>query len=176
MTTAESTDSTMAETDRSDSGQLGAKAQAEFLLELWKGTTARRSERRSYEWKIAFGLWASLLLTAQLVASKGSAIASGLPSSEAGWVRWGSLLLVALIVLAHAVYLIGAALGYNQDRKTALHYEGKLAELLGASKGDEKTKCEPVTRPVLWVSLFQVLVTAGLSALVVLLVWTLVVG
>lgn len=32
------------------------------LLQLWKGTRERIAERRSYEWKIAFGVWAAQLL------------------------------------------------------------------------------------------------------------------
>jgi len=40
-----------------DDDQKAAK-----LIELWNGTSARIVERRSYEWKIAFGVWGAQLV------------------------------------------------------------------------------------------------------------------
>jgi len=149
---------------------MSEEVRAHLLLEAWKQTGARRTERRSYEWKIAFGMWAALLLSAQLVASRGAEVAPSIDNH--GLVRVLAAVTLTLIVLAHLVYLVGVGTGYSQDLERALEYEGQLSQLIGASKPKGNARGFSPRRPLFWVSAFQWFVTLALAMLLLLLIWT----
>jgi hypothetical protein len=107
----------------------------EVLVELWKGTGARITERRSYEWKIAFGLW-----TAQLLAI-------GFTLSNIGKVEnraaFGWLYLLAGLVLSglHAYYVLGFIVPGNEyESSLARRYEADLHDKLDSVSKDTRRK------------------------------------
>jgi hypothetical protein len=111
----------------------------EALVELWKGTGGRITERRSYEWKIAFGLWTAQLLTIGLLFSN---------SGEFSHNHWGFLTayLVAGLLLTglHAHYVFCFIVKRNEfESSLARAYEADLhAELGGSISWNTKTQFE----------------------------------
>jgi hypothetical protein len=98
------------------------------LLELWRGTLERIAERRSYEWKIAFGVWAAQLLAMGELITHSSSI-------RRAWLLFGFYLAAGtVIVVLHWVYLRRfMKVRTNEEGTRARLYEEEAAKrVLGA--------------------------------------------
>jgi hypothetical protein len=109
--------------------QTPAMDDEDALVELWKGTGARVTERRSYEWKIAFGLWTAQLLTVGLLFNNASEF------DRNNWLFLGLYLGAGLLLTAlHACYVFGFVVGRNKyESELARAYERDLHAALGTS-------------------------------------------
>lgn len=102
---------------------LGPEIRAEpgTLVAMHQAAQERRSERRSYEWKITFTIWGALLL-----ASKFAFETPGVRSllSHGTWV-WVASIAVAMcaLVATYAWYMITLAHAMNSDRDYSVQLE-----------------------------------------------------
>lgn len=134
---------------------------ADLAIALWENTAQRRYDRRSYEWKIAFGMWAALLLATQLVV-KNATVFDDLNK----WVVFGvGLFIVVVVLVAYGFVLYGQYKGYGDDLRTALIYEKKVRDLVSQDWEDaEKWKCIAGRKAHKHHSVFELLVTFLLLA------------
>jgi hypothetical protein len=105
----------------------------EVLVELWKGTGLRVRDRRSYEWKIAFGLWTAELLTIGLLFSNSNKF------DRNNWFFIASYLVGGLLLTAlHAYYVFRFIVRRNEyESLLARAYEADLHAELGGSISQE---------------------------------------
>ncbi len=139
----------------------------ETLIELWRGVADRRSERRSYEWKVTVGLWGGILFLTNAVLAHPATFALSHP----GGGRPIAALLIATaaigVVLIHWSWLyryIGPA--HDSDRRQAIELEEKLRARLQLPLPSAADRRGMTNRA----SEFQLLVTVALSAVTVLLI------
>jgi hypothetical protein len=139
----------------------------EVLLELWKGTGARVVERRSYEWKIAFGLWAAQLTTLSVLLLNSNKL-----DLDRDWF-WAMYLGAGLMLTGlHAIYVLKfIRYGNHRDSTLARAYEADLHSALGdAISASTKTTfkrtpqaSDPATPPYTAANWFAIGVTGFLS-------------
>jgi hypothetical protein len=127
------------------------------LLELWKGSAARVTERRSYEWKIAFGVWTAQLVTLGELIAHNSDIHSR-------WPLFGVYLAGGVVVAAlHAIYVGRFVSTRNkEDSNQAKYYEKEAAKLI---IGKEFTLLPTSPKASKWSQIFEVGVTTVLAAI-----------
>jgi hypothetical protein len=114
--------------------QTDDQHKVDALIELWRGTGARITERRSYEWKIAFGVWG-----AQLIAM-GVLLAHVTPTNKSSLHDWWFFAIYlgggAVVALLHTFYTVGfVRTNMRKDTRLAISYERAIGCLL-------KTKLE----------------------------------
>ena len=85
--------------------------------------------RRSYEWKLSFGIWTALAaFTAALVTQP---VESGKHLPIAGpWAQAVTLVIVGLVAYLHSQWLIGMGRSNNADRLISWHYENEMRDNL----------------------------------------------
>ena len=97
-----------------------------FLIDLWKQAGVRITERRSYEWKIAFGVWASQLAAMGFLLSK----RANLHLSTSFW--WEYLVAGAVLSVLHVLYVFGFVRVRNRsDANVGKSYERIIQEAIG---------------------------------------------
>jgi len=153
---------------------LSDDLKCETLLELWKGTGARITERRSYEWKIAFGVWGALLVTLGEVITHSQSFRSGSIPHLGDDFQMGGIALTTI----HAVYVLGFVWFRNKkDSRTAIHYENQILKTLTVPPVPPVTSKWRMTRwllnqswsssiPAMAVPLFQVGITGFLAVII----------
>ncbi len=111
------------------------------LLTLWQGAGARLTDRRNYEWKIAFGVWgAQLVAMGELLTHITNANRTQLHHMSLFWGYLGTGLILAVL---HAWYVIAFVRDRNyRDLTLAVRYEQRVLELLG----EDKVICVPDPR------------------------------
>lgn len=96
------------------------------IVELWKRSWQSIIERRDYEWRVAFTLWAAF------AALIGLMLTNRLPGT-----MWGIFIAAFLIGLflciLHALYLDGVGKRHFIDREIAFHYERILQALTNST-------------------------------------------
>ena len=125
------------------------------LLDLWRGTGARISERRNYEWKIAFGVWAAQL------GAMAELLSHNHPPTP-GWLSGPYLGAGIAVAVLHLLYLFQFVGPQNKrDATIAVGYErAVLSELQLEIKIDG-----PYTGPGDWARLFEIGVTSLLAVI-----------
>ncbi len=100
--------------------------QAEILLRLWDGTKQRAVERRSIEWKVAFGVWAAELGAIALVLNN----AAKLRDLQSHWCAFAAVGFI--IVVLHSCYVFCFVREHNaSDSKIAKAYERSILAIVG---------------------------------------------
>ena len=133
-------------------------AELQALLTLWSGTGRRITERRGYEWKIAFGIWGAQLASIGLLLEHRSDIGRSF--------SWVYLIASLVLVGLHAGYVMGfirvnnrkdAELGkaYEREITTRIHAGDDIAARLSESKS--------ATAPLSWAHAFSAGVTFVLA-------------
>lgn len=109
------------------------KRRFDAIVELWKQPWQRISERRSYEWRVAFTLWTALAAFIGLVVT-------GRLSAPRQALVWAIKIIGLIVCVLHAWYLCGLGKAHDTDRHIAIHYERILQVL--ANAGFEKDLAE----------------------------------
>ena len=115
---------------------VSADKKVAALLDLWKGSGARITERRSYEWKIAFGVWGAQLAAMGVLLAHSSNIHSRL-------LLFSVYLAGGVVVAAlHAMY-VGrfVSIRNKEDSKQAKYYERRRR-----NSSSTTTRCSRPTR------------------------------
>jgi hypothetical protein len=100
------------------------------LLELWKGTSDRTVERRAFEWKIAFGIWAAQLATIALLIQHHEDLGLADRTDFSDEYLFAGVALAGL----HALYLIGFIRVRNaRDARIGVQYERAIIAALGVT-------------------------------------------
>jgi len=86
-------------------------------LRSWAWTSFDR--RRDYEWKLSLGVWTALSALIGILLTKDM-------STEVCVIRWGSIVFVAVLFLAHLAFCVGVALAQDADRGRAELYDDLL--------------------------------------------------
>lgn len=109
------------------------KLKCDALLELWQRTGARITERRSYEWKIAFGVWGAMLVAMGEVLTHSKDLrTSAFAGDHWGLSFWIYLSAGLSVAALHAFYAFGYVRTQNhKDSLAAKHYEKALTDAIG---------------------------------------------
>ena len=132
------------------------------LLELWKGTGARITERRSYEWKLAFGIWGVQLVALWQLLSHNNLFSQRALYTLAS--LYGAMGL--FLTVAHGIYVFGSIRNYNNkdsDRR------GKIEkEITDIVRLELPERSYDQSSPVHWLEVIMTgsLVAVGTAALV----------
>jgi len=98
------------------------KRRFDAISTLWEACGKRRSERRTYEMKLALALWTALALG---IAGLATTDLQGL-----GWpLPLAAGILSVVLCSAHYSYLVGVGQRHDEDLAAALHYEGEMHKL-----------------------------------------------
>jgi hypothetical protein len=98
------------------------KEQADVLIHLWQGAAERRRTRQSYEWKIAFGVWAGQIAALGFIL--------GHPNRVPSWFSVAYLLGGLVLVVLHSPYVSFIRSRNHEDLVSALKYESAARKLL----------------------------------------------
>lgn len=106
-----------------DQVSLAPKEHIDTLLELWRETSARKSRRQAYEWKVNFGIWVAQLAVIGIL----------LANEKTLWSWFSVAYIVAGVVLAllHFFYLGWFVRTHtHSDTQTAKDYENHIRHLI----------------------------------------------
>jgi len=123
--------------DNKEAVQMTDKERADCYLEFYKAELSRFDERRKYEWKVNFAIWALPVIVIGL-GLKGDLGKHGLH------VSWPILLSIHILVLALYVYWTKSLHGRNDFDKRYAHAYKDAIETLVTTK---TINLEPVALP-----------------------------
>jgi len=149
-----------------------AKRRFDAIVQLHDAQWRRITERRAYEMRASYALWAAFGAFAAIV------VTNALPVSR--WpLFWGVFALGLLLSAIHACWLRGLGNAHDTDRQMAVHYAGILQSLSssgfatdlqhhldkqpkwrGLSK-DWSRRCQVAVTLALWVAVMLAVVAAA---------------
>ena len=110
-----------------------AKMEYDAVVVLWTRSWQNISERRTYEWRVAFSLWTALAAVISIILTK--RVPDTALTLFPGFLSVA--LFVAAITVVHAWWLHGAGKARDFDRRMAFHYEDKLRQLSNSDFPDD---------------------------------------
>ena len=126
-------------------------------------------QRRSYEWKLSFGLWTAMAAFIAALVTK--PVEPGRPLPVSGCrADWMTGIVAVSIVAVHAMFLIGMRRSNNADRRMSWHFERHMREELLKLPFDEALRRElellreRMARVTNWSDASQLLITLLLAA------------
>jgi hypothetical protein len=145
-----------------DENDRDEASNSDAYLELADRAQHRFDQRREYEWKINFGLWAALGLALGFVLSNDSPISVGM--------KVGASIVLTMIVAVYLYWIANLHVRAFLDRDTSVFWEEQRIKLLPVQLPDTlKPNFKPITK--YWVPVSQFGYTALLASMLALAIW-----
>lgn len=148
------------------------KRQCDVIMKLRDESWKRIFERRHYEWRAAYTLWAALGAFIVIALTN-----KGIFVSHNCFTLAGVIIIGAALCIFHGLWLKGLGRATDDDRQIAIHYEKKLRSLskseLEGEREKELDKHSNKQRGLFgdWSRSIQFFVTMVLSIAVIGTVW-----
>ena len=98
------------------------KRRFDAVMQLHNSSWKRVTERRHYEWRIAFTLWTAFAAFIAIVVTRALQIPTG-------HLFWGVIALGLVLCIIHGFWLKGLGKAIDTDREMAVHYVKILRNL-----------------------------------------------
>ena len=115
------------------------KRRCDAIMEVHKGCWERISERRTYEWRAAYTLWAAVgAFIAIVMTQTGLFKQSDVPVSI---FLLGVVFIGVIFCLIHGFWLKGLGKAHDTDREMAIHYAKILRNLSNSNFEEHFEEC-----------------------------------
>lgn len=148
-----------------------AKRDFDGILELWKDCWRRITERRTYEWRTAYTLWAALAGFIVLVLTKPPSPLQSLPKN---WLVFWMFIFSIILVSLHVVWLFYFYYAHKTDHEMAFEYERLLREYVDGSLSariEAVLQKESRSGTLVAMSIAHIFVTLALLGILALVLW-----
>jgi hypothetical protein len=99
------------------------------LTRLRKAAYDSFDQRRSYEWKLSFGIWTAMAAFSAMLVTQPINEGRALPVAGV-WSVLATALVAAAIAYVHIKFLSGMGRAHNADRLISWHYEREMRDRL----------------------------------------------